>query len=83
MVGVGRNFGVGGVGPQNWHGSKFWHRSKKWHEGATAPLPQFLKVPFSINIYVYTIFVKFLLYEHLLIHGGGVIILTQSQTPLM
>ena len=35
----------------------------------------------SLN-YVYTIFVKFL-YEPLLIHAGVVIILTQSQTPLM
>ena len=33
--------------------------------------------------YLYTIFVKFFLYERLLIHAGGVIILTQSQTPLM
>ena len=33
--------------------------------------------------YVYTIFVKFFLYERLLIRAGGVIILTQSQTPFM
>ena len=32
--------------------------------------------------YVYTIFVKFL-YERILVHTGGVIILTQSRTPLM
>ena len=70
-IGIDPNFGIG---------------QKNGLREQLPPSPSFerlLKVPFSINIYLYTIFVKFLLYERLLIHAGSVIILTQSQTPLM